>query len=297
VNTLLITGASGFLGGHLCRLARERWDVDGTYLSHNSVPEGVAARKLNLAESVSVERLLEESDPAAVILAAVFQVDACQRDPDAADVINVESTGIFAEWCRQKNRRLIYLSSDMVFDGRAGMYTERDREDPINAYGRSKLAAERITIQNCPSACVVRLPLMYGFPVAGGTNFFHQMLRQLQDGKEVRVFHDQYRTPGLAENIARAILELAGKTLSGTIHVAGATRCNREEMARRACRLWDLDESLVRPVSMHDVAVTAPRPRDVSLDCALAREHLQTRLIGYEEGLQRLATGESSDPM
>ena len=109
------------------------------------------------------------------------------------------------------------------------------------------------------------------------------------DRKAVTVFKDQYRTPGLADNIAEAVLELVDSDFTGIIHVAGPTRCSREDMARAACELWRLDTGLLESVSMYEVPAMAPRARDASLDCSLASNLLRTRLLGYQEGLQRLA--------
>lgn len=285
MNRILITGASGFLGGHLCLQAREKWEVLGAYHAHKTVVAGVRAVKVNLADVAGLTNTLDEARPRAIVHAAVLQVEACERDPALADMINVEATRVIADWCARRERRLIYISSDLVFDGGRGWYKETDRPLPVMRYGESKWQAEKTVLEICPAACVARLPLMYGLPAAGGSNFFISMMQSLQRGEKVRVFSDQYRTPGLVNNMAEAVLELTESEFKGVLHVAGAQRCSREEMARGICRVLGFDENLLEPVSMFEVKMPAPRPRDVSLDSGLARSILKTKLVGYEEGL------------
>lgn len=260
----------------------------GAYHEHKTLPPGVSALKLNLIDEHALAAALAEVNPQIVIHAAVAQVDACERDPVMAERLNVHASRILAEWCDRKKRRLVYISSDLVFDGAQGGYTESDAARPLMLYGRTKLEAEHAALKVCPSACVARLPLMYGFPAAGGNNFFMSMLARLQQGERVTVFHDQYRTPGLVNNMAQAVWELARSDFRGVIHVAGATRCSREEMARRVCRFARLDEKLLHAISMFEVSAAAPRPQDVSLNCTLAQNILQTKLLGLEEGLQSI---------
>lgn len=285
---VFITGASGLLGGHLCVVAAQEAQVAGGYHTRKTLPEGTTALHVDLNDALALAATLDKMEPHLVIHAAVTQVEACERDPATAERVNVHASRLMAEWCRRRERRLVYVSSDLVFDGVKGGYKETDRARPLMFYGKTKLTAEHAVLEACPTACVARLPLMYGFPAAGGSNFFMSMLSRLQQGERVPVFHDQYRTPGLVKNMAQAIWELARSDFHGVIHVAGATRCSRYEMARLVCRSAGLDESLLQAVSMFDLPMPAPRPQDVSLDCTRAQGFLQTKLLGIEEGLQSI---------
>jgi dTDP-4-dehydrorhamnose reductase len=284
---VLITGASGLLGGHLCLAAIKTAEVFGAYHAHNTLVAGTHALKWDLSDARNPVAQLEEAQPQIVIHAAVLQVEACEREPELAERVNVVASRGIAEWCRRVRARLVYVSSDLVFEGEKSFYAETDSPKPRMRYGQNKLAAERAVLETCPSACVVRLPLMYGFPAAGGSNFFMSMLARLQRGEIVSVFHDQYRTPGWVNNMAAAVWELARSDFQGLIHVAGLSRCSRLEMAQRVCRLAGFDETLLRSISMFDAAMSAPRPKDVSLDCTLAQKILQTKLLEVEEGLYR----------
>ncbi|MGH7491361.1 MAG: SDR family oxidoreductase [bacterium] len=292
---ILITGASGFLGGHLCQQAQQAWEVIGTCHSSRTVPAGVQTVQMNLANQSELANILDEANACLIIHAAVLQVDACERDPRLAYLVNIQATDTIAHWCARHERRLVYVSSDLVFDGRRGWYKESDAPQPVMRYGENKLCAEQTALEVCPNTCIARLALMYGHAAAGvqaglspGNNFFMSMIQSLQRGEKVRVFSDQYRTPGLVANMAEAVLELAESDFKGTIHIAGTQRCSRKEMARSVCRLLGYNENLLEPVSMFEIKMPAPRPADVSLDCSLAREILKTKLMGYEEGLPGL---------
>ncbi len=290
---VLITGASGFLGGHLCRSAAGRWKVLAGFHAHRTLEPGVCPVRVDLEDLRSLPRLLDDAQPDSVLLAAALQVDACEMSPERARVVNADATARVAEWCARRGRRMIYISSDMVFGGGEGSYREADEPVPLQIYGRSKLEAERRVAGICRDYCIVRLPLLYGFPAAGGACFFSRMIASFERGEAVRVFSDQFRSPGLVMNVADAILELLGSSCTGILHVAGSCRCSREEMARAACRLGGWPESLVRPVSTADVELAAPRPPDVSLDISVAQSVLTTRLLGMEEGMQLLLSHRS----
>lgn len=285
---ILVTGASGFLGGHICQQATKHWEVFGAFHQHETLPGNTTPVKIDLSEGEKVLAILDKVDPGAVIHAAVMQVDDCERAPALAHRINVEATREIAEWCSQRQRRLIYISSDLVFDGKTGWYAESDSPQPINLYGQTKREGEIATLLACPQACVARLPLMYGFPLARGYCFFAGMFAQLQKQETVPVFHDQYRTPGLVENMAEALLELAKSDFSGIIHLGGAKRGSRYAFAQALCRCTGFDEALLRPVSMFEAKTPAARPQDVSLKNTRAPDVLKTNLLGYEEGLQAL---------
>lgn len=284
---ILITGASGLLGGHLCMLARQLGEVYGAYYSHQTLVDGTQPLHWDLSAETTFLHKLHELQPEIIIHAAVTQVEACERDPETAERVNVHASRRFAEWCAQAGARFVYISSDLVFDGRRGNYNETDEARPLMLYGKQKLAAEQATLMTNPRACAVRLPLMYGFPAAGGNNFFLNLITKLQQGERVPVFHDQYRTPGLVNNMAAAVWELACSDFCGLIHFAGATRCSRWEMANLICRLGGWSDALLQSLAMHDLPLAAPRPQDVSLNCDRAKGFLKTKPLSLEAGLRQ----------
>ena len=285
---LLVTGASGFLGGHLCRLAQKEWQTYGVHNLHADMPLGVEKVQIDVRDQKTLLVALKEIKPNLIIHAAVLQADDCERHPELAQQVNIDSTLYLTEWAAKNNGRMIYVSSDMVFDGLRGLYKEDDNAEPVNEYGRTKLVAERVVQEFCENSVVVRLPLLFGFPVAGGECFMTTMLDKLNRNQTVQTYSDQFRTPGLVQNMAAALLELAESDFTGALHVAGATRLSREQLARQTAEFAGLDVNLLQPISMHDHALFAARPADVSLDISKARTVLRTPLLEASDALKRM---------
>jgi len=285
---LFVSGASGFLGGHLCRLAQKSWEVFGAYNLHPEVPAGAQSVQVDLRDRKTLYVALKEIKPNAIIHAAVLQLEDCERHPELAQQVNIDATFHLTEWAAKNNCRLVYVSTDMVFDGSRGMYKEEDEATPVNEYGRTKLVGERVVQEFCEKAVVVRLPLLYGFPAAGGSCFTATMLVKLEQQKTVQVYVDQFRTPGLVQNMAEALLEMTETEFTGTLHVAGRERVSRAQMARQLAKLVGLDVNLLHEISMDDHALAAARPADVSLDSTKAQTLLKTPLLDVENGLQRM---------
>ncbi len=285
---LLITGASGFLGGHLCRLAKKEWEVVGTHNLHPDLPLGVEKVQIDLRDRKALLVALKEFAPSVIIHSAVLQIDDCERHPELAQQVNIDSTLYITEWAAKNNCRVIYISTDMVFDGLQGMYKEEDNTEPVNEYGRTKLVAERVVQEFCENSVIARLPLLFGFPAAGGACFMATMLDKLNRNQTVQTYIDQFRTPGLVQNMAEALLELAKNDFNGVLHIAGSTRLSREELARQSAERAGLDVNLLQPISMHDHALSSARPTDVSLDTTKARSILRTPLLDVGGALNRM---------
>jgi len=285
---LLVTGASGFLGSHLCRFAKKEWDVVGMHNLHADMPAGVEKVQIDLRDRKALLVALKEFTPSVIIHAAVLQIDDCERHPELAQQVNIDSTLYITEWAAKNNCRVIYISTDMVFDGSRGMYKEEDNAEPVNEYGRTKLVAERIVQEFCENSVIARLPLLFGFPAVGGACFMSTMLDKLNRNQTVQTYVDQFRSPGLVQNMAEALLELSRNDFSGVLHIAGTTRLSREELARQAAECAGLDVNLLQPISMHDHAMLALRPTDVSLDTAKARSILRTPLLEANCALKRM---------
>jgi dTDP-4-dehydrorhamnose reductase len=285
---LFITGASGFLGGHICRLAQKEWQAYGVHNLHSEMPLGVEKIQIDLRDQKALVVALKDLRPNVIIHAAVLQTDDCERHPELAQQVNIDATLYLTEWAAKNHARMIYVSTDLVFDGASGMYREEDNAEPVNEYGRTKVVAERVVQEFCEDYVVARLPLMFGFPAAGGTCFMSAMLDKLNRNQTVQTYHDQFRTPGLVQNMAEALLELAENDFTGTLHIAGLTRLSREELARHAAEYAGLDTRLLQPVSMNDHAVIAARPVDVSLDTSKALSILRTPLLDVNGALKRM---------
>jgi dTDP-4-dehydrorhamnose reductase len=265
---LLITGASGFLGWHLGRVASHSWEVYGTHCFRPADIPGTALR-VDLRDSDAVKTLLQNVQPDAVVhLAAEANLNRCQTDP-ATSVMNVVVSRQLAEWCGDRTIPFVFSSTDQVFDGTQPPYKESDPVSPINHYGEQKAEAE-VEILTCyPRAAVCRMPLMFGNAPPTASSFLQPFIQTLRQGKELRLFQDEIRTPVSGTTAATGLL-LVLEQVQGLIHLGGREAISRLEFGRLMAEVLDLPIEGIKACYQKDVPMAAPRPGNVSLDSAKA---------------------------
>jgi dTDP-4-dehydrorhamnose reductase len=283
---LFITGGTGFLGGHLLLQAVGEWEVFASARAHHPAVPCVRWIVMDLADGRGIESAFAAVKPDAVIHAgAVSNVDLCETERERALAVNAGSSAVFAGLCGKAGSRMVFVSSDMVFDGKKGMYAESDAANPLNYYGETKRIAEERVLEACPASVCARAALIYGIPAMGGTSFSYQMLKRLEAGKEVGLFDDQYRSPVPVRTLAAALLELASLSHAGILHLGGAERIDPYTFGMRVAGAKGYSQSLIRRIRMDDVPSKAARPRDVSMDVSRAKAVLKTRLPDCGEGI------------
>ncbi|MBN2000035.1 SDR family oxidoreductase [candidate division KSB1 bacterium] len=285
---LFITGVSGLLGGHLYRLAAPKNDTWGGFFT-TSIPNLKQTVQFDIRQPQLIKRTLQTIKPDVVLhTAAISHLDVCQTDPEMAFAVNTDAVRFLAEICADLDIRLIFTSSDMVFDGEDGYYKEENRVAPLSVYGRTKVSAEKAVSSLCRDYVNVRLALIYGKPSFGGTSFSEWIEKRLQAGKTVPLFYDQYRSPVLVDNAAEALLELAAGDFTGVLHLAGSERIDRYRFGCLLASEGRYPHDLLQPVSMSSLPSAAPRPRDVSLCIERAESVLETRLLSPYEGILKM---------
>jgi dTDP-4-dehydrorhamnose reductase len=265
---ILVTGASGQLGSYLAQeLVRAgRSEIVLWSRGTTGTRSGLELRPVDLAEGSVLTSALDEADPDVVIhTAAISRADQVRTMPEHAWAVNVEGTRRLAAWCGDRSRRLIFTSTDLVFDGARGWYREDDAPVPLIAYGRTKAAAEPLVLQ-IPGGLVARLSLLFGPSRIGQGSFFDHSLAKLRAGEPQTFFEDEFRTPLDYATAARILIRLAETESDGIVHVAGRERVSRYELMQRAARVLKLDPELVRANRQQDADLAEPRPADVSLD-------------------------------
>ncbi len=283
------------MGGHVAARAIGKWRVYGTWHYHPFRLPGVEAVQVDLQDQRATRRLLQALSAEAIIhCAALTDLDYCQTHAEQARVANVEATGHLAQWCGEHGTRLVFVSSDMVFDGSRGWYSETDATNPINVYGETKVEAEALVRAHCASHVIARSALIYGRPRTGGSSFSTWIEKRLISGQPIPLFVDQFRTPILVSDLAQALLELAAHSWVGVIHLGGPERVDRFTFGRRLARASGFSELLLQRRRMNDHRQLAPRPLDVSLRTDLARALLSTPLHGIDEGLRLMWEGSES---
>ncbi|MBD3422306.1 MAG: sugar nucleotide-binding protein [Chitinivibrionales bacterium] len=270
MSRLLVTGASGFLGWNICRSAANRYQTTGIVNTHPCTLENVDVRMFDLADCAHVGKLVQEIKPDYVIHAAAqANPNYCQHHAQATQRINVEVPYALARACAAQGVRLVFTSTDLVFDGEHAPYTETDPAHPLSRYGRQKRAAEIKIGYACPSALICRLPLMFGDAPSHASSFLQPMLAAIEQGRQQTLFADEYRTIVSAISAAHGIVLLLEKGVSGIFHLGGRERFSRCGFGELLAQILHRRVSL-NPAKRSDMKTPAPRPADVSLDSSKA---------------------------
>jgi dTDP-4-dehydrorhamnose reductase len=287
---LLVTGMSGFLGYALGRrlhrltegAAGKAFEVTAT--RHEQVLAGFGGTQvsLDLADQFALRQILEEIRPQAVIhMAAISQPNLCETAAERTMAVNVDATATIAHWCANHGCPLVFTSTDLVFDGARPPYEEESPTNPLNAYGRQKVAAETALLERHPHAVVCRLPLIFGYGGPLGRSFGHTMVTAIAQGEPIRLFTDEFRTPLSTHCAAKALLA-ALDWPGGIYHLGGAERISRFGLGRRIARTLGVGEAHLQPLTQAELPMSAPRPADVSL------RNRRARGLGFSpEGLDR----------
>ncbi len=267
---LLVTGVSGFLGWNICREAKGSWDVHGTVFSNPVKMRGVNTVRIDLTDFKAFNEVFNGIGPDAVIhTAAATSPNYCQEYPAESEEINIDAAVNLAGLCADKKIPFVFTSTDLVFDGLNAPYKEEDPVCPVNIYGEQKVMAEEGILKRYHSAVVCRMPLMFGEPATTGSGFFQSMIKALKEGDELRLFHDEFRTPVSGQTAARGLL-LAVNKAEGLLHLGGKERVSRFNFGLLMMDILNVSEASLVRCSQKDLKMSAPRAPDLSLDSSRA---------------------------
>ena len=285
---LFVTGAHGFVAGSVLSQAGHDWQVHGISRGEAlGCRDNLRWHTCDPLASGALARLFHEVQPQAVIhTAALADIDLCQAQPELARAVNVNFTRTLAALCAESGARLVFCSTDTIFDGEHAPYSEADVPSPVNLYAQTKVEAEQLVSQLSSEAVIARLSLVVGLPVLGaGNSFLARLIAALKQGRTVSVPGHEVRTPLDVITVGRALLELAASDHRGIFHLAGRSRVNRFEMTRAIALRFGFSQDLVLDQGVAKTPGHAPRPRDVSLDNRKACTLLNTPMLTLDEGL------------
>jgi dTDP-4-dehydrorhamnose reductase len=292
---LIVTGASGFLGWNICRVAKNDWDLTGIVFSHPVKISGAKIVQSDLRNFNELKKIFQEISPDAVIhTAAMTDLNYCQENRSETHNINVDASITIAALCSDYNIPYVFTSSDMVFNGLNPPYKEEDPVCPINVYGEQKVRAEEAILENYSYAAICRLPLMFGDPGPVAASFIQPMIDVMKRGGELRLFVDEFRTP-ISAKIAALGLLLALEKVKGIIHLGGTERISRYDFGRLLAGAVGFSKAKLLRYQQKGMIMKAPRPPDVSFNSARAFR-LGFKPLSIKQELKMLFHNVASSP-
>lgn len=257
---ILITGANGQLGSEICRVSTH--ENYGAYLGNYEDIEGTQFTKLDITDRDKFLEIAKKIRPDWIIhCAAMTNVDLCEVQRDAALAVNVDGTRNAIDASKAVGTDILYVSTDFIFDGKKGYYKEDDVPNPLNFYGDTKLAGERL-VGELDKHLIIRPSVIYSKRKG---NFFSWALESLKNG-EARVVTDQINSPTLNTELAECILELVCKGVNGVYNTVGDERISRYDFVKRVANVFNFDDSRIIPIRTNQLNQKAVRPADSSLD-------------------------------
>jgi len=271
----LITGAEGLLGSAFSTLMDRR----------GMEYKALAKSDLDVTNGSSIERCIVAENPDIVFHCAAFtDVDAAESEQDTSFAINAGGAINVAEACKATEARMVYFSTDYIFDGaKRTPYSPNDEPGPLSAYGESKLAGEHIVAASGVDLLLVRTSWLYG---SVGENFVRTVIQRAQEGRVLQLVDDQTGSPTWAEHVAELTLDMVRHQVSGTYHITDRGEATWYDLGQEVLSICGL-YCETRPISTEDWGAPAPRPRYSVLDSSNTEEVLGRRMTPWREALKK----------
>ena len=290
---VVITGSNGLLGQNVLSLLlkeKERYSVFG-------FSRGVNRSGRTDFEYVDIditnqkhlrEKLLFIAPHFIINTAAMTNVDACENNRDACFDLNVNAVAYLIAICSEINAHLIHLSTDFIFDGEKGNYTEDDLPNPLSYYGETKLASENLLQKSHIEYTILRTILVYGLVhKMSRSNIVLWLRESLEQGKEITIVDDQFRTPTYVEDLALACKLSMDKKATGIFNISSSQLLSVYEIAQQVARTFNLESALIKPIATATLNQTAPRPPKTGFDLSKTNQILGLYPKTFKEDLQR----------
>ena len=293
---IMITGSNGLLGQHLIKLLIETTvhEIIATGRGDSRLPFASAERhkyfSLDVTNGIAVNNFILLHKPNVIIhAAAMTQPDPCEENPVECWNINVTATRFLVDAAKAIDARFIYISTDFVFDGLHGPYKETDEPGPVNYYGSSKLAAEKSVTTSGLQWAIIRTVLVYGNILVGNrSNIISWVKENLENNRPIKVVSDQWRTPTYVEDLAKGILLVLEKNVTGIYHVSGEQGMSPYDMAVATADYLHLDKSLMTKVNADTFTQPARRPLHTGFVIDKAKKELGYQPISFKEALEKM---------
>jgi dTDP-4-dehydrorhamnose reductase len=288
---ILITGANGLLGQKLTSAfsADRSFDLLAAARQPNAynTQASFGYIMLDLTNKGSVKELVWNFAPDVIINAAAYtDVDGCEREKELSWKANVTAVENLVAASRLVSAKLVHVSTDYVFDGKAGPYDENALPNPLSYYGREKLASENVLRNSGDNWAIVRTMVVYGIANGVKKNFAVWLAQELQKGNRVNIVGDQIGNATLADDLARGIYELTKQQRRGLYHIAGADILSRYDFAVKLSDAFGFDSQLITPIKTADLNQLAPRPLQSGLITLKAQSELGMNFLTADQSLK-----------
>jgi dTDP-4-dehydrorhamnose reductase len=300
MKSLLVLGASGLTGYKLMLLSKKRFETYGTY-NLRSWPDNdnnnnkKSLLKLDIIKEDDLKKVFREIKPDIVInTTALHNVDYCEYHQEETFNINTKAVGMIADLCNNLGSRLIHISTDFVFDGKKGNYSESDNPNPLNVYAKSKLEGE-LQAKRSASYSILRPSVVFGWTpleTQGLTsssgkpmNFALWALSKMNKGEELKIVNDQFTSPTLADVLAAVALRVATKEKNELYHVSGTSCISRYEFVIKVARIMGYLSDYIKPIESKSFVQAATRPMNSCLNCEKVQKELDYELPNIDQSL------------
>ncbi len=284
---ILITGISGLLGNNLACYFRDKYEVSGTYNSHDVAIDGVYIHKCDFSNPDDIRNQISDNqkDKPDIIIhcASLTNVEECEDDKDYTEKINVVATRAVSEASEKHGIKLIYISSDSVYDGVKGNFSENDRINPQNYYGLSKYLGE-LEVLKVTDSLILRTNI-FGWNIQEKSSLGEWVLKSLQERKKINGFNDAVFSSIYTFELARVIDIAIQKNLSGIFNCGASNSCSKYDFSDKLAEMFGFDSSLIKPISIDEFDFKAKRGKNLSINVEKIQEALNYRLPSIENSI------------
>lgn len=282
----LVLGGSGLVGNAI--LQSGKFEQIITSYNKNSIKiSGIKSFQCDLPKDFNkLNDIFEKYKPQILInVMGYSNIDFCENNKDDAYLLHVKTTEKISELSEKYNTKIIFLSSDYVFDGNKGNYTENDNPNPINYYGQTKLEAEKIVLRNKKNI-VFRTSIIYDLDYR--VRFFNYVFDNLKQKKSIEATNDVFNSVTLVDSVIQAIFNAINKDVSGIFHVVDSTCTNRLNFAKSVADIFNFDKNLIKEISIDQINPIAKRPKNACMDNSKAKRVLEIKFNTLEEGILKI---------
>lgn len=245
---------------------------------------------VEITDGPAIEKLILDEKPDIIVhAAAMTQVDQCEIDKQDCYNVNVTATRFIIDAAKAVKAKFIFVSTDFIFDGNDGPYSEDDEPAPVNYYGSTKLVAEKAVMESGLDWAIARTILVYGVALTSGrTNIIGFIKQSLEANKPIRMVTDQIRTPTFVDDLAAGIILIIEKNGKGIYHLSGDEEMTPHDIAIQTAKYFGLDEGLISKSSSDEIKQPAVRPAKTGFNISKAKKELGYKPRSFKEGIKVL---------